>query len=184
MCEKCKIDIGNLSLKIAKKEELQLFKKKLQEAFEVAVIEKYGSEFKGLVPPDESIEKSFNEPGAEIYNILYDDIVIGGVVVVINEKTQCNSLDLFFISPQYHSLGLGFAVWEAIEAMYPGTKVWETATPYFEQRNINFYVNKCGFHIVEFYNEHHPDPHRGNHEDGESPHSHGEGFFRFEKIMK
>ncbi|ADD42351.1 hypothetical protein Snas_2674 [Stackebrandtia nassauensis DSM 44728] len=27
------------------------------------------------------------------------------------------------------------------------------------QRNIHFYVNKCGFHIVEFFNEHHPDPH-------------------------
>lgn len=24
-------------------------------------------------------------------------------------------------------------------------------------RNIHFYVNKCGFHIVEFFNEHHPD---------------------------
>ena len=28
---------------------------------------------------------------------------------------------------------------------------------YFEVRNIHFYVNKCGFHIVEFFNEHHPD---------------------------
>ena len=24
-------------------------------------------------------------------------------------------------------------------------------------RNIHFYVNKCGFHIVEFFNEHRPD---------------------------
>ena len=24
-------------------------------------------------------------------------------------------------------------------------------------RNIHFYVNKCGFRIVEFFNEHHPD---------------------------
>ena len=31
-------------------------------------------------------------------------------------------------------------------------------TPYFEVRNIHFYVNKCGFHIVEFFNEHHPAP--------------------------
>ena len=30
--------------------------------------------------------------------------------------------------------------------------------PYFEVRNIHFYVNKCGFHIVEFFNERHPDP--------------------------
>ena len=35
---------------------------------------------------------------------------------------------------------------------------WELVTPYFEVRNIHFYVNKCGFHIVEFFNERHPDP--------------------------
>ena len=33
---------------------------------------------------------------------------------------------------------------------------WELVTPHFEVRNIHFYVNKCGFHIVEFFNEHHP----------------------------
>ena len=32
-------------------------------------------------------------------------------------------------------------------------------TPYFEKRNIHFYVNKCGFKIVAFYNERNPDPH-------------------------
>ena len=26
------------------------------------------------------------------------------------------------------------------------------------KRNIHFYVNKCGFHIVEFFNSLHPDP--------------------------
>jgi hypothetical protein len=25
-------------------------------------------------------------------------------------------------------------------------------------RNIHFYLNKCGFRIVEFFNERHPDP--------------------------
>ena len=28
----------------------------------------------------------------------------------------------------------------------------------FEKRNIHFYVNVCGFHIVEFFNEKHPMP--------------------------
>ena len=44
-------------------------------------------------------------------------------------------------------------MWDEIEKMHPYTKVWETCTPYFEKRNIHFYVNKCGFHIVEFWNE-------------------------------
>ena len=29
---------------------------------------------------------------------------------------------------------------------------------YFEKRNIHFYVNSCGFHIVEFWNKYHHGP--------------------------
>ena len=32
-----------------------------------------------------------------------------------------------------------------IEKKHPNTKVWETVTPYFEKRNIHFYVNLCNF---------------------------------------
>ena len=55
-------------------------------------------------------------------------------------------------------------------------KVWETVTPYFEKRNIHFYVNRCGFHIVEFYNSHHPDPH-----DPDGSAEDQDGMFRFLK---
>ena len=60
--------------------------------------------------------------------------------------------------------------------------VWETVTPYFEKRNIHFYVNRCGFHIVEFYNSHHSDPNdpdAGQQMDEQFP----DGMFRFEKRM-
>ncbi len=61
--------------------------------------------------------------------------------------------------------------------------VWETVTPYFEKRNIHFYVNRCGFHIVEFYNSYHPDPN-----DPDAARNIDEqfqdGMFRFEKRMK
>ena len=73
-----------------------------------------------------------------------------------------------------------------VERLYPETRVWETCTPYFEKRNIHFYVNRCGFHIVEFFNSHHPDPH--DPETGEMNDYGGEdggfdGMFRFEKQM-
>ena len=64
--------------------------------------------------------------------------------------------------------------------MYPDVKVWETVTPYFEKRNIHFYVNRCGFHIVEFYNSHHPDPddpEMSEHINEQFP----DGMFRFQK---
>ena len=109
----------------------------------------------------------------------------GGVVLTIDEAAQHNHLALFFVFSEYHSKGIGLAAWQAVETLYPETKVWETGTPYFEQRNIHFYVNKCGFHIVEFYNRHHPDPHMPLVEflaEADAPG--GEGVFRFEKVMK
>ena len=64
------------------------------------------------------------------------------------------------------------------EALHPETEVWETCTPYFDRRNIHFYINRLGFHAVEFFNEHHPDPHMPEQFDQE------DGLFKFEKRMK
>ena len=65
------------------------------------------------------------------------------------------------------------------ERLHPETKVWETCTPYFEKRNIHFYVNKCGFHIVEFLNEKNPGEDMPEDFIGDG----GEGMFVFRKQM-
>ena len=62
--------------------------------------------------------------------------------------------------------------------MFPDTVVWETVTPYFEKRNVHFYVNKCGFAAVEFFNRFHHMP------QGREPVPGSDEFFRFEKRMK
>ena len=69
-----------------------------------------------------------------------------------------------------------------MEALYPDTVVWETCTPYFETRNIHFYINRLGFHAVEFFNRFHPDPNEPDDqpEDGEP----FDGMFRFAKRMR
>lgn len=88
-----------------------------------------------------------------------------------------------FVSPKVHSKGIGYAAWCAVERLHPEVKIWETVTPYFEKRNIHFYVNRCGFHIMEFYNSHHPDPNdpdAGQEADEQFP---DDGMFRFEKRM-
>ena len=54
---------------------------------------------------------------------------------------------------------------------------------YFEKRNIHFYVNRCGFHIVEFFNSHHPDPNDPDVSE-QMNEQFPEGMFRFEKVMK
>lgn len=170
-------------LETAGKEEMPEFIGKLQEAFGVAVVETFGSLDGGPIPSERDIWESVNVPGAVVYHIRYEGKRVGGVVLAIDTDTRHNSLEFFFISPEYHSRGLGLAAWRAVEERYPDTLVWETATPYFEIRNIHFYVNKCGFHIVEFFNSSHRDSHMPlpGREEREIPG--GELFFRFEKRM-
>ena len=168
-----------VTLEVAKSEELASLKKDMQIAFTAAVVETFGSDLGGPIPSDQDIEESCKATGAVIYHILANGKKVGGVVLTIDEITQHNSLDLFFISVNEHSRGIGLKAWQAIEEEYPKTKVWETYTPYFEKRNIHFYVNKCGFQIVEYFNEHHLDCHKSI--NGESPMK--EDFFRFKKII-
>lgn len=153
-----------------------------QEAFNFGALEEFGRrdehfEEDGEIISRETIEQSIDS--GEAYRILLGGRKVGGVVV----KTDGDrgDLELLFVSPHIHSKGVGYGAWREIERLHPEVRVWETVTPYFETRNIHFYVNKCGFHIVEFYNAHHPDPHEpGAGKDT----SGGDGFFRFEKVMR
>ncbi|HGF7177017.1 TPA: GNAT family N-acetyltransferase [Vibrio cholerae] len=166
-------------------EELSAFKNKLQQTFTDALVEQFGPSHSEPIPSDEDITGSFNAQGAVINHIVYGEEKVGGVVLNINTDTQYNSLDLFFIYPESHNKGLGQATWKAIEAAYPETKVWTTVTPYFEKRNINFYLNKCGFHIVEFFNQYHLEDGSQVRESNIDDSGLNEvEFFRFEKVMK
>lgn len=166
-------EIQLLQLELSDRDQ---FIKDNQEAFNYGALQEFGIrnerfEEEGEIISRATIERSINEGIA--YRILQDGKVVGGVVI----KTEYDhgELDLLFVSPAAHSKGIGYATWCAIEAMHPEITVWETFTPYFEKRNIHFYVNRCGFHIVEFYNEHHRDPNDKDDELFE--------MFRFEKIL-
>ena len=154
-------------------------------AFEFGALEGFGRrddhfEEDGEIISRKTIERCIDTGAA--YRIRDNGRIVGGAVLTINEKTQHNHLDLLFVDPGVHSKGVGTGAWKAIERLYPETKVWETCTPYFEERNIHFYVNKCGFHIVEFFNRKHPDP--CDPETGEEEaYGEGGGMFRFEKVM-
>lgn len=175
--------LRNLNIKLVPLEasDLAEFTRSLQEAFSVAVKEEFGTG--DLIPSTEEIQSSIHAQGASAYVITANGKRVGGAVVKINCNSQHNSLEFFFIVTEKHSQGLGLAAWKTIEAMYPKTRVWETVTPYFEERNIHFYVNKCGFHIVEFFNPYHCNftvDHRGKVSVDHGP---TETYFRFEKVM-
>ena len=160
-----------------------------QRAFKFGAMEEFGErdnhyEEDGEIISRKTIENSID--GGVAYRIREDGRIVGGLVLKIDEETQHNELELLFVNPEVHSRGIGYAAWQEVERLYPNTKVWETCTPYFETRNIHFYVNKCGFHIVEFFNSHHPDPHDPEMDDefDDVPDEENDGMFRFEKRMK
>ena len=169
----------NIKLVPLREQEKETFIRNIQIAFKKAVVEQFGS-FDGEVIPRDHVIRSFEAEGAESYNIVLDGEVVGGTALAIHPNTNRNELQLLFVNVDCHSKGVGFAAWQAIEALHPETEIWETYTPYFEQRNIHFYINKCGFHMVEFFCKAHPEPGEDYSDDVPG----GEGFCRFEKRMK
>ena len=180
--------MANITLTRLTIDEREQFILDNQYAFKYGAMEEFGErdnhfEEDGEIISRKTIENSIDHGVA--YCIREDGRIVGGLVLKIDEETQHNELELLFVHPKAHSKGIGYAAWQEVERLYPDTVVWETCTPYFETRNIHFYVNKCGFHIVEFFNSHHPDPH--DPETGEENNYEGEdfdGMFRFEKRMK
>ncbi|WP_418765620.1 GNAT family N-acetyltransferase [Mailhella sp.] len=170
-----------LSLEPVTENELPDFTRNAQEAFSVALRETFGHV--DPIPSEDEVRTYFFSPGAASYHIMLSQRRIGGAMLLIDEKTQHNSLELFFITPEFHGHGVGVAAWKAIEKTYPDTAVWKTITPYFERRNIHFYVNKCKFHIVEFFHERHRDPNMPDLEtQTDIPGT--DAYFLFEKVMK
>ena len=130
-----------------------------------------------------TIEHSIDGETAETYRIVLNGQKVGGVVIAIGQEEAKGDLELLFVLPEFHSKGIGQAAWKAVEALHPEIRVWETITPYFEKRNIHFYVNRCGFHIVEYLNKHHTGDFPADefeNDDAQFP----AGMFRFKKQMK
>ncbi len=160
------------------------FIKDNQEAFNFGALEEFGRRDDHFEEDDqiisrETIENSIDH--GEAYRILCDGKPAGGMVVKVDGDK--GDLDLLFVSPKVHSKGIGYSAWCEMEKLHPEVKVWETVTPYFEKRNIHFYVNRCGFHIVEFFNSHHPDPNEPD-SFGNADEQFPDGMFRFEKRIE
>ena len=163
----------DFKLAIMDENDIPLFKKEIQEAFQKGFEEVYGPT-EGIILPEADIDQSLNTNGAIAYKALLDNEVVGGAVVVINEETQHNDLHLIYVKHHNQTKGIGKQMWDEIERLHPKTKVWATCTPCFEKRNIHFYVNKCKFHIVEYLREIEQEGFIG---DG------GAGMFVFQKVI-
>ncbi len=172
----------NVTLSSLKPDDREQFILDNQRAFKYGAIEEFGLrdnhfEEDGEIISRATIEASIDGKNAEAYRILLDGEKVGGAVISV--EGGCGELELLFVNPEVHSKGIGYSAWCLIEQLHPEIKVWETCTPYFEKRNIHFYVNRCGFHIVEYFNSRHPDVN-----DSESADEESGGMFRFQKKIR
>lgn len=160
-----------------------------QWAFKYGALQEFGKRddqinFEGEIISRQTIERCIDAPDRETYRIVVDGKKVGGVILKIDKETHHNELEILFTIPDEHSKGIGYGAWQAVEALHPETVVWETCTPYFEKRNIHFYVNKCGFQIDQFWCEYfapeHDMPDMEEHDPDEGP----DEMFRFVKVMK
>ena len=159
-----------------------------QWAFKYGALQEFGErdnhvDDDGEIISRKTIERSIDAPDNEAYRIIANGRKVGGLILKINKETNVNELEILFVSPEEHTKGIGYRAWLAAEALHPETKIWETCTPYFEKRNIHFYVNKCGFQIDEFwcghYQPEHPMPDDEDNNSNEGP----DEMFHFIKVM-
>ena len=170
----------NIRLELLKKEDENQFILDNQAAFNYGAEQYFNEEEleqqheeEGQIISKETILNSIHRKGSITYRIMDDDKKVGGIILNINKDK--GELEIFFVIPNSESKGIGQAAWKEVEKLHPNVKVWETVTPYFEQRNIHFYVNKLGFHIVEFYTKFLKDKDMPEGMDG---------MFRFQKVIK
>ncbi len=160
-----------------------------QWAFKYGALQEFGKrdnhiDADGEIISRKTIERCIDSPDSETYRIVVCGKKVGGVILKINKETHHNELEILFTLPDEHSKGIGYGAWQAVESLHPETVVWKTCTPYFDKRNIHFYVNKCGFKIDEFWCEYFKPSH--NLPDDEV-YDHNEGpdeMFHFVKVIE
>ena len=159
-----------------------------QWAFKYGAIEEFGErdndlDSDGEIISRKTIEQCIDASQNETYRIVVDGKNVGGVILKIDKQTAENELEILFVSPEEHGKGIGYGAWKAVEKLYPETRIWKTCTPYFEKRNIHFYINKCGFKADQFWCKYF----KPEHESCDDEYVQNEGpdeMFRFIKVMK
>lgn len=145
-----------LDLQPVKEEDWDAFIKFNQECYNEATLEKFGEchvrfDEEGQVISRQEILNFLETQFCQAFWIMQQRQRIGGLIVSIL-GTEAH-LEIMFITPRLQSKGRGKIAWRAVEAAFPDIKQWNATTPYDDQRNINFFVNHCGFKIVRYQNE-------------------------------
>ncbi len=141
----------NLSIQRLKKEEVDVFNKADEAAFNVHA--RYFPE--GIVPgaaendrDEYNLSKIMDDPKFTVLSIKDDGRFIGGAVVEDMGK-HVREIAIFFLIVEYQSRGIGKTALDMVEAYFPDTRIFRLITPSNVVRNVVFYVNKCGYRIIK-----------------------------------
>ena len=153
----------------------------LQRSFVVATVSPFSTKQSRQTPTSSCLFSAFfsSRKTQSPISVHYPVFPIIAYQTPQNKSSACLNKNYVFLGSQClikHHNSLTWQLW----LRYPNTKVWETCTPYFDKRNIHFYVNVCGFHITEFFNEKHPMPDTPDDFVGDG----NEGMFAFKKQMR
>ena len=165
-------------------EDVRQYKADMQQAVQLSAIENNAiKEDEEMLLTEQVINDSMRAKGAISYKVVSADdttSILGGTIVgVEGEKAH---VDILYVRHDAQSRGVGKFIMFELERQHPEVREWELVTPYFEKRNIHFYVNVCGYSIVEFFNKHHEDKSRPNSTEP-PPHESLEEMFRFIKLI-
>lgn len=147
--------------------DIAQFKRDMQESFQMGALEGgYPMQDNEVILPESHIDRSLQKDHAIAYTAVQDGKIVGGAIVVLDQAKQEGHLDFLYVKHGCQGQGVGKFIWFTLENLHPEIKVWLTCTPYFEKRNIHFYINVCGFQAVEFFHKGHPDPQEAANKDG------------------
>lgn len=141
-----------IELKPLASEDVEYFCTSIQESFQLAVESVEGEEDNPVLPR-EDIDETFAHPQAVPLMAWYKGEKVGGVVIYHDPDSEENDCALLYVNAERHNEGIGASLWKAVEEYFPHTRIWKLCTPYFEKRNIKFYLKKCGFRIVDLYED-------------------------------
>ncbi|RSX55921.1 acetyltransferase [Bifidobacterium dolichotidis] len=124
------------------------FKRDMQDAFRKGVEAAFGESGSEILNEAE-IDEALNREHSAAFAAMQGSELVGGAIVDVNPETGHGELTLLYARHDHQSEGIGRTIWQWIEQQYPKVTEWETCTPYFDRRNVHFYINSCGFHAVD-----------------------------------
>lgn len=172
-----------MELEILQAEDIKKFKLDMQESFQMGAIEgNYPLQEGEIILPESHIERSLQQKQAIAYKVVHNGVMVGGAIVVLDRSKHMGNLDFLYVKHGCQGQGIGKFIWFAIERLHPDITIWETCTPYFEKRNIHFYINVCGFCACEFFHAGHKYPHSDILDDGYAEDEPEFEMFSFRKV--